>query len=146
MIFEKELIIHSDVETVFNYFVDTTYLKDWVGGLVSIKITKGDEPEVGAESEQVIRQNGKSLKFKQRITQFESNEIFAAEMFGKEMDITLTYLFQEIDEGTLIQVKQDVKLKSFLFKSMKKIVFALMQNSLEEDFIRLKDNIENAER
>ncbi len=143
MIIEKEIVIDTSLDNVFSFFIDTDNLQKWLGGLKEINILKGDEPRVGAETSQVIEQSGQKLHFIQTITGFEENQLFEAEMVAKEMEMITRHEFSEENGKTQILISYDIQLKSFLFRSVKKLVKAMMEKSIEEDFNRLKSLLEN---
>ncbi len=137
--------IERDVETVFNYFINTNNLKNWIGGLEKFEIISGEVGEIGAVSKQVIFQNGRRIKFEQTVTDFISNEYFEAKMTSKEMDMLIKYFFEENEEGhTIFTMSQEIKLKSFLFKTAKGLVKNLIENAQKKDFNQLKNILENS--
>lgn len=142
---QHSIYIAKPIHEVFEYFVTVENLVDWIEGLHYFEVLEGEEAAVGGKSKQIIKQNGRTLHFIQVITGFETNELFEAEMESKDMNIHVRYLFEEDDEGTRISVEQNIQLHSFLLRSAKGIVKALMEKVMESDFETLKNILENEE-
>ena len=140
---EHSIHIERSLDEVFQYFTTVENLVIWIDGLHYFEVLEGEEAAIGGKSKQIIKQNGKTLEFVQVITGFEKNRLFQAHMESKEMNISVRYIFEESEEGTRISVEQTVKLKSFLLRTAKAIVKPLMENVMENDFVTLKNILEN---
>lgn len=143
MLLQHHIHINKPIRQVFQYFVTVENLVDWIEGLHYFEVLEGEEAAVGGKSKQIIKQSGRTLEFVQVITGLEENRLFEAKMEGKEMNIAVRYLFEEIEEGTKLSVVQEVKLKSFLLRSAKAVAKPLMENVMKNDFITLKNILEN---
>ncbi len=143
MILEHTLTIQADIEDVYSYFVDINHLEEWIGGLLEVEVLGDGILKQGAQSKQVIEQNGMKIHFKQTVSVYEPPLTFKVDLVSKEMDIVSSYDFSAVDGGTQIKVHQAVKLKKFILKAAKKIVRGIMETTIKEDMNRLKHNIEH---
>ncbi len=144
MILTSEVTINKPIKEVFDFITDAEQLGKWLSGLVEFEILSGKVGEVGAETRQVFQRNGKRVEFKQRITEIIHQAYFEVELSGKDMDVKAHYKLESEEENiTIVKAYEDIKLKSFLFRSFKGMVRNISIARQAEDLNSLKNVLEN---
>jgi len=138
---EKSVVIKKPVAEVFAYVQNNENSTKWQGGVVSVTMEEGPDNVVGSRYTEVRKFMGQEMKTTMEITAFTENVKWAAKVVKGPVPYEVTMTYEAVPEGTKITTHVEGEPTGF-FKLAEGMVANTLGKSLEEDYVRLKANLE----
>lgn len=110
-------MVNAPLEKTFTLFNDTTKMKQWMPGFVSITNISGQPNTVGSKWKLVLEQDGQLFEMTETMTAFKQNEQFAFLLENEVLSNECTISFKPNDNQTEIISDNVVHGNNMLWKS-----------------------------
>ena len=142
--YTNEVEINKPLKESWAVFNDENKVNDWVMGIKSTELIKGEKGKTGAITKMNMEQDGRAFELMEEILEMKKEEKYAAKYYNEMMLQTAEVNFKSKGENaTVISVNSEVAGKGML----NKLVFAFMGGAVkktsDEMYDRLKTLIEN---
>ena len=91
--YKNEVVINKPVEQVWKVFTDGEKMDQWLIGLKSVEIVKGQPDEIGSQFKLKFVEDGHEMEVIETVTAFEANKRFAfdldSDVFKGKTDIRM---------------------------------------------------------
>jgi uncharacterized membrane protein len=137
---EKSVMIDKPVADVFAYASNLDNVTKWQGGVESVEV-EGDPGTVGGKYTEVRKFLGREMKTTLEIIAFEPNTKWAAKVVRGPVTYEVVARYESANGGTKVTMRVEGEPSGF-FKLAQGAVQSQLDKSLEEDFRRLKEQVE----
>lgn len=127
---------------VFEFLVDETKLKRWIGGMLDSRQVAGDGPGVGAAYRQVLVIERQQEIVERVITAFEPEALLEFRIQTGSLDIAGRFELEAEGDGTRFTYIQETEGRSLGLALLKTMVSARIQRKLQSDLASLKRLVE----
>ena len=103
---KASILLPAPPERVFEYLVDGTKLRSWVGGLLESTPLKDGPPRAGAAYRQVLQMDGKRETVERVITEHDPPVVSAFRVRISNMDMEGRFELEPEGEGTRLTFTQ----------------------------------------
>lgn len=137
---ESDILLPCSAEQAFDYVFNPDYFPKWMANFQSRSPVSDIQGQVGSTAEHIQRTQGKTIRFTERIEDIEAPLHFRVALSSKGLDVSAAYHIEAIDAGKCrLSLKEELKLKSFFFKSVRPFIYPMMKIRQEKDLKNLKN-------
>ena len=126
-------------ERVFPWIAEPEKAMQWQKNVKGGKIIKDNPEIVGTTFEEMIEEDGKSLKMNGTITRYVKNKIIGFHLVSKIHEVDVCYILDEIENATKLSIEADIHWKFpmniisiFVNKKMAKGISAQLLNEVQD--------------
>jgi len=104
-------VIALPPERVFPWIAEPEKAMQWQKNVKGGKIIKANPEIVGTTFEEIIEEDGKSLKMNGTITQYVKNKIIGFHLVSKIHEVDVCYILEEIENATKLSIEAKIHWK-----------------------------------
>ena len=134
--------VNAPVEETFAIFNDTSKIKEWLPGLKSMELIKGNMKEVGSKLKVVFFDHGKEIVMTETITAFKENELVTFNIANEFMKSKNEIRFLPKGNTTEITTQVSYRGAHIFQKSILALFSGSVKKSQEESYALLKQLVE----
>lgn len=140
--FRTTVIIHKPVEEVFSYMVDIDNIHE-IMPLVVKREKINDEPlAVGSKLRETRRVRASDITSEIEVLAYETNKVFATRSNSNGLIAEYYYRFDEVDEGTQVDLEANIKTTGFKMKLLRKFLVNMVHREDGYQLTNLKNMLE----
>ena len=144
VVYENKVTVNAPIEKAFALFMDTTKMKEWIPGFVSIKNDSGDLTTPGSKLHLVLLQEEQKYEMTEVVTTYKPNQQYSYLLENAVLRNNVDIRFKAIGNQTEIKAHNYVRGNSIIWRSIfffyKKEFFDQGQKTVDD----LKKMIENS--
>ena len=137
-------IVNAPLEKTFDIFNDTTRMREWMPGMVSMENISGGANEVGSKWKTTFRDGERDIVMTETVTAFKTNELFAFNLSNEVMNSDNEIRFTAKGNTTEIKAHCKYKGSNMFWRSMFVFFEGSMQQQQQEMYALLKKVIEES--
>jgi len=124
--------INLPVDKTFALFNDGSQMKEWMVGLQSFKTIEEKPGVVGSRYQIVLDAQDTFTKMEELVTSYKENEKKSLKIESIEMIKQDNYIFQDVDNQTLIQNESTIEGKTYFLKCLYASFYIMMKRTDQE--------------
>ncbi len=144
--YEVQTTIKATPNQIFPFLTETTYLKQWVSGLVDSQVIRGSGTEPGAVALMTIKEGDRIMKMESEVLEVVANKrlvVRLTSLDGPKYQGVSNYQLQEENGQTRLTANMDFELGSFFLRAMAPLFKMIGNKNLCSDFDKLKKLVES---
>lgn len=138
---QAHIVIDCPIETVFNFVAEPANFRQWQPFVVEADLTSPRPMRVGSTYRYIFEAIGHRIETTGRITELEPNRKYSFASESAPFPIRGGYLFEAIDQYTLLTVMGDMEPCGF-FKTTEMLVTHLFKKQVETSLVTLRRLLE----
>ena len=116
--YDSTITVNVPVEKAFTLFSDTSKMKDWMPGFVSLKLDSGNTIARGSKMTLILIQEGQEYDMTETMTTFIPNQHYAYLLENAVLHNQVDILFTPIGNSTTIKVNNLVIGNNIIWRSV----------------------------
>lgn len=142
--YETNIVIPQSIEKVYTLISDPERACDWITGLKTIELQRGNHNEVGSITKYVFHERGKDVVFMEELLSIEHNSHFSFRLDSEHVVMENETRLKAIGaDRTKVMMSNGVKGKGFFMKLLMPLMKKSMINRQQKDLANLKGLLEN---
>ena len=140
--------IAAPIERVFDVFSDFASMPDRIKGIKRIEVLTPGAAQVGTRFRETRRMHGHDSTEEMEVTAIDRPTMYAVSCRSCGCQITTTFRFERIGEGTRVTTEIIAHAKSWFAKLLspfRKMLIGMIQRCVNDDVLDLKLALETAE-
>jgi len=138
---QAHIVIDCPIETVYNFVAEPGNFRQWQPFVVEADLTSARPMRVGSSYRYIFESMGRRIETTGRITELEPNRKYSFASDSGPFPIRGGYLFEPIDQYTLLTVMGEVEPSGF-FKTTKMLISHLFKKQVETSLGTLRRLLE----
>ena len=136
------IVVNAPVEKTFSVFNDTTRMREWMQGMVSMENISGGANEVGSKWKTTFRDHERDIVMTETVTGFKANELFAFNLSNDVMNSDNEIRFAAVGNTTEIKAHTKYRGGNLFWRSMFVFFEGSMKQQQQEMYELLKAVVE----
>jgi hypothetical protein len=116
--YTNRVVVNKDCENSFKVFNDTSMMKEWLQGFVSLQLVKGEYMQEGSKYRLILEQDGDQYEMDETLISVMENRHCSFFLENDVLTNRFDVHFNPVDKGTEIKVDNTVKGKNILWRAI----------------------------
>lgn len=140
--FRTTIIIHKPVEEVFSYMVDLDNINEIMPLVVKREKLSEGPLAPGTKLKETRRVRASEITSEIEVLTYEENKTFATRSNSNGLIAEYHYRFDEVDEGTQVDLEANIKTTGFKMKLLRKFLVNMVHREDGYQLTNLKEMLE----